>query len=88
MEYFSFLWSIDYLKYSHEQCFVLDRNSSQEIEEKCSSIGGYLPNYVDIIQPRLNGTLFDRLVVHSAAIETRNKYDDFQTGIISFTRAC
>ena len=88
MDYFSFLWSVNYLKYSQEHCFVIDRNSSREIIDKCSNIGGYLPNYEDTIQPRLNGTLFDRLIMHSFAEETNDKPDDFQTGIISLIQKC
>ena len=84
MEYFSVLWSINYLEYSQEQCFVMDRDSPQQIEEKCSSIGGYLPKYADIIQPRINGTFFDRLIVHSATSPVNDEPDDFQIGIIFY----
>ena len=62
MGYFSFLRDINFLNFTVEWCTVIDANLTFEIKSKCKSSGGYIPNYRDVVRPRINGTLFDQSI--------------------------
>ena len=62
MDYFLILLNQNYLFLNGDQCYVVDRKTTQEITDECVKINGYLPKYRDMIIPQGDqGTLFDIL---------------------------
>lgn len=58
--------SKNYLPFGPDRCFVLDDNTTQNIEARCADIHGYLPTYRQLVMPHHENqsTLFDALLTY------------------------